>query len=229
MTKVLVVDDDEILLKLINASLLHHKFEVNLSRDGKEAIRMAYREQPDAVILDIAMREMHGIELCKRLREMTDAPIIVLSSMSKEETIVDALEAGADDYVVKPYSIAELVARIRAQLRSRERATNGIAKTSSVLAAGSVSIDVARRKVTVRGEEVDLTPTEYTLLLCLIRNQDKVVDHRKLLSEGWGPEYIDQLEYLRLYIRYLRQKIEVQPANPQIIKTERGVGYYIAQ
>jgi two-component system, OmpR family, KDP operon response regulator KdpE len=228
MAKVLVVDDDEILLKLINVSLNHHKFEVSLSRDGKDAIRTAYHEHPDAVIVDIMMREMHGVELCKRLREMTDAPIIVLSSMSDEELVIDALEAGADDYVTKPYSVAELVARIRAQLRNRTRSTNGTSKTETVLTAGEVSIDIARRRVTVRGDDVDLTPTEYTLLLCLVRNHDKVVDHRRLLSEGWGPEFVDQLEYLRLYIRYLRQKIEETPANPKIIKTERGIGYYIA-
>lgn len=229
MAKVLVVDDDEILLKLINVSLNHHKFEVSLSRDGKDAIRTAYQEHPDAVIVDIMMREMHGVELCKRLREMTDAPIIVLSSMSNEEIVIDALEAGADDYVTKPYSVAELVARIRAQLRNRTRSANGAGKMETVLTAGAVSIDIARRRVTVRGEEIDLTPTEYTLLLCLVRNRDKVVDHRRLLSEGWGPEFVDQLEYLRLYIRYLRQKIEENPANPKIIKTERGIGYYIAQ
>lgn len=227
MAKILVVDDDEILLKLINSSLNHHKFEVSLSRDGREAIRTAYQEHPDAVIVDLMMPEMHGIDLCKRLREMTDAPIIVLSSVSQESTIVDALEAGADDYVTKPYSVAELVARVRAQLRGRERTSTDV-KATSILTAGVVSIDVARRKVTVRGEEVELTPTEYALLLCLVRNRHRVVDHRKLLSEGWGPEYVDQLEYLRLYIRYLRQKVEENPASPKIIRTERGVGYYLS-
>jgi two-component system, OmpR family, KDP operon response regulator KdpE len=227
MTKVLVVDDDEILLKLISSSLHHHDFEVSVSRDGREALRTAYKEHPDVVLVDMIMAGMNGLELCKLLRNMTDSPIIVLSAQSQEHFIINALEAGADDYVVKPYSIAELVARIHAQLRNRER-TNAIRKTATIMTAGDVSVDTARRKVVVRGEEVELTPTEYSLLLCLVRHQHQVVEHRKLLTEGWGPEYVDQLEYLRLYIRYLRQKLEEDPKNPRIIRTERGIGYYIA-
>jgi DNA-binding response OmpR family regulator len=227
MTKVLVVDDDEILLKLIRSSLHHHEFDVSVSRNGKEAIRAAYREHPDVVLVDVLMPGMHGIELCKRLRDMTDSPIIVLSAQSQENIIIDALEAGADDYVIKPYSVAELVARIRAQIRNRER-TTPVHKNAVIITAGDVSVDTARRKVIVRGDEIELTPTEYSLLVCLVRHQHQVVEHRKLLAEGWGPEYIDQLEYLRLYIRYLRQKLEKDPKNPEIIKTERGIGYYIA-
>lgn len=227
MAKVLVVDDDKILLKMINASLNHHRFSVSTSADGKQAMRTAYTEHPDAIIVDLMMPGMPGIDLCKRLREMTDAPIIVLSSQNQEQVIVDALEAGADDFVTKPYSVAELVARIRAQLRNRGL-KNASSKSSPILTAGVVTIDTNRRRVTVRGDIVNLTPTEYTLLRCLIQNRDKVVSHHKLLSEGWGPEFVDQLEYLRLYVRYLRQKIEEAPSSPKIIKTERGVGYYIA-
>ena len=227
MAHILLVDDDETILKMLQSSLSYHAFEVSLSQNGRDAIRMVYQEQPDLIIIDILMPEMNGIELCKRLRDMTDVPIIALSALSGEGTIVTALEAGADDYVVKPYSIAELLARIHAQLRIR--ATVGAAqKASPFLTAGVVKIDVLLRTVTVQDKAVNLTPIEYALLLCLVRNRDRVVDHRKLLLEAWGPEYVDQLEYLRLYVRYLRQKIEEDPANPQIIKTQRGVGYYIS-
>lgn len=227
MAKVLLVDDDELLLKLLQQSLQHHGFEVYLSREGREALHAAYQERPDAVILDLMMPGMHGVELCQRLRDITNVPIVVLSALAQESTKVEALDMGADDYVTKPYRIAELVARLRAHLRMRARA-GVVEKAMSIVSAGEVYIDVNRRTVTVRGEEVDLTPTEYALLLCLIRNRDRVVHHHKLLSEGWGPEYVDQLEYLRLYVRYLRQKIEENPSRPQIIKTERGIGYYIA-
>jgi two-component system, OmpR family, KDP operon response regulator KdpE len=225
MTKVFLVDDDEILLKLLSAGLQRYDLAVTAISSSKEAIRLAYSERPDLIIVDVSMPEMDGIELCRRLREMTDAPIIMLSAVSDEDSIIAGLHSGADDYVTKPYSLAELVARIRAQLRIRTY--SGTIEDEATLTAGDVSIEVQRRKVLVRGEEIALTPIEFTLLLCLVRNKNKVVDHRQLLTEAWGPEYVDQLEYVRLYIRYLRQKIEENPNRPQIIKTERGIGYYI--
>jgi len=225
MTKVFLVDDDEILLKLLSAGLQRYDLTVTAISSSKEAIRLAYSERPDLIIVDVTMPEMDGIELCRRLREMTDAPIIMLSAVSDEDSIIAGLNSGADDYVTKPYSLAELVARIRAQLRIRTY--SGTIEEEATLTAGDVSIEVQRRRVIVRGEEIALTPIEFTLLLCLVRNKNKVVDHRQLLTEAWGPEYVDQLEYVRLYIRYLRQKIEENPNRPQIIKTERGIGYYI--
>jgi two-component system, OmpR family, KDP operon response regulator KdpE len=226
MTKILLVDDDEILLKLLRVGLQRYDLEVTATSSSKEALRIAYRERPNLIIVDVAMPEMNGIELCRRLREMTDVSIIMLSAASDEATIVAGLNAGADDYVTKPYSIAELVARIRAQQRIRSYSKP--LQKETIQTAGEVSIEVERRRVVVRGEEVALTPIEYTLLLCLVRNKNKVVNHRQLLTEAWGPEYVDQLEYVRLYVRYLRQKIEEDPNHPQIIKTERGIGYYIS-
>jgi two-component system, OmpR family, KDP operon response regulator KdpE len=229
MYKILVIDDDEKLLKLLGSGLKNKGFQVSLCCSGREALRLVLQENPAVIISDIQMPEMNGIELCRRLREITDASIIMLSCMDDKNTIVEALESGADDFVTKPYRMAELVARIGAQLRIRELVSDyQTEKVNPVLTAGEVSIEVDRRRVLARGEEIPLTPIEYTLLYCLVRNQNKVVDHRQLLTEGWGPEYIDQLEYLRLYMRYLRQKIEKDPQNPQVLKTARGVGYYIA-
>jgi DNA-binding response OmpR family regulator len=230
MTKILVVDDDEKLLKLLSLSLKHKGFEVTISCSAKEALEIIRRQEFDVIISDVCMPEMDGIELCRHLREQTDASIIMLSGLDTEQTIVEALESGADDFITKPYSLAELIARIRAQVRIREYAGTWESerKVLSVLTAGEVSIEVERRRVLARGEEIALTPIEYTLLHCLVRNQNKVVGHEQLLTEGWGPEYIDQLEYLRLYMRYLRQKIEKDPQNPKVLKTVRGVGYYIA-
>lgn len=228
MSKILIVDDDSTLLQLLKSSLQLHGFDVTATESGAEALRAAFQLHPDLIILDVMMpgeNGLDGIEVCKRLRDMSDIPIIMLTALSQESDVVKGLNAGADDYIKKPYSIAELVARIQAQLRPKNHRADSV--KSSTLRVGDVSIDLPKRKVTVRGQEVKLTPTEYDLLVFLARHRDVVVSHRKLLNEGWGPEYVDQLDYLRLYIRYLRCKIEKDPGNPRIIKTERGVGYYM--
>jgi two-component system KDP operon response regulator KdpE len=224
--KLLLVDDDEILLELLKSSLQPHGFKVNVGLSAEEALRAAYRQHPDLILVDMKLPDMDGVELCQRLREITDAPIIILSGLHGEEAIVAGLTAGADDYVTKPYRIGELVARIRAQLRNSQ-GDPSTANGKLILEMGNIRVDINHRKVIVRGQEVELTPIEYALLLCLGRNRNQVVKHRTLLAEVWGPDCVDQVEYLRIYIRYLRQKIEEDPSHPQIVKTERGVGYYM--
>jgi two-component system, OmpR family, KDP operon response regulator KdpE len=226
MPKILLVDDDLIVLRLLQPALEQREFQVVTSRSGIDALRLTYWERPDIILLDINLPDLNGIEVCQRLRQITDASVIILSAETQEKTIVDALESGANDYVSKPYSVDELVARIQAQLRIyayRNQASD--TEEKSVFTAGQVRIDTKRRQVYIRDAEVDLTPTEYKLLLYLVNNPGRVVSHQELLAEAWGPEYIDQLDYLRLYVRYLRQKIEVDPTRPQIIRTERGIGY----
>lgn len=225
MKKILVIDDDRELLKLLELGLEGEGFEVLTAGDGAEGLRMAFRAHPDLVILDIMMPGMDGWETCQRLRELSDVPIIMLTAKARDVDVVKGLTIGADDYIVKPFGVAELVARVRSCLRRAESADSGA--KSAILVSGDLMIDLARHRVTVRGELVDLTPTEFRLLSHLARNSTRVVPHRTLLREVWGPEYGDELDYLRLYVSYLRRKIEKDPANPEIIKTAWGVGYYL--
>ena len=226
MAKILLVDDDMFILSLLQTSLQRNNFQVVLSRSGTEALQTAYVQRPDLIVLDIHLPDMNGVELCRRLRDMTSAPIIVLSALDQEQTVVEALEAGADDYVIKPHNSAELVARIRALLRIRQNTR--LVRSVAILVAGDLCLDLVRKVVTIRGHRVELTSNEYSLLLCLMRTPNEIVTHRQLLTETWGPGYVSRLDYLRLYIRYLRLKIEQDPTQPQIIKTARGAGYYIA-
>lgn len=225
MAKILVIDDNTDLLNLVETGLAEEDFEVIGAAEGRLGLRLAYEEHPDLVILDLMLPEIDGFELCHRLRELTDVPIIMLTALSEEHDVVRGLSMGADDYIVKPFNMAELVARIKANLRRHN--TSGDSIKSKVIELEELKIDFARRKTYVRDEAVDLTPIEFRLLSYLARNCGYVLPHERILGEVWGPEYREQLDYLRLYISYLRRKIEVDPSDPQIIKTERGVGYYI--
>lgn len=202
-------------------------FVVSVAKGGREGLRAAFSNHPDLVILDIMMPGMDGFEVCRRLHEVSDVPVIMLTALSSADDIVQGLGLGADDYVTKPFKMAELVARVNANLRHRSAPLPS--EKPSVLVRGGVTIDLTKHKVTVRGGSVNLTPTEFHLLSYLARNVGRVIPHRTLLLEIWGPEYRDQIDYLHLYVRYLRQKIERDPAKPQIIKTERGVGYYLEE
>lgn len=224
--KILVVDDEQPLLELLTSHLQRNNYEVLAATDGFKGLKMAFQDHPDLVVLDVMMPELDGLTVCKRLREMSDIPIIILTALSQEEDVVRGFEMGANDYVTKPFSIEELIARIRALLRRRDYVAPW---RTSVLTVGDLSIDLPRHRVMVRGETVELTPTEYDLLVFLARHSTQVVRHRRLLSAIWGPEYVDQLDYLRLYVRYLRCKIEEDPGNPKLLRTERGVGYYLAE
>lgn len=224
MTKVLVIDDDETLLKLVGTALEQAGFQVVTAKDGRAGLRATFDARPDLIILDIMLPGMDGLETCRRLRESTDTPIIMLTALSTEKDVAKGLGIGADDYVTKPFGMTELIARINACLRHRNGASRGKA---SVLISGDLMIDFARHKVSVRNQTIALSPTEFRLLSYLARNRGRVISHRTLLIEVWGSEYADQFDYLHLYIRYLRKKIEKDPSHPEIIKTERNVGYYM--
>jgi two-component system KDP operon response regulator KdpE len=226
---ILVIDDDPDLTDMMEAQLKRKQYHVVTASSGREGLQKAYQFRPDLVLLDIMMPGMDGWEVCRRLRELSNVPIIMLTARSMKGDVVKGLEAGADDYVAKPFSAAELDARIQAVLR-RSSSTGGHSSSrSSFYSNGHLSIDFDRRIVTVRGERVDLTPTEFKLLSCLVRNEGRVLPHRYLLTEVWGPEYADDVDYVKLYIRYLRLKIEDDPSDPAYILTEWGIGYRFSE
>ena len=220
---ILIVDDDQDLARIVQLSLEREGYQTVIATSGLEGLQEAYRLQPDLVILDIMMPGMDGWEVCRRLKEMSNVPILMLTAKGTEVDIVKGLQLGADDYLTKPFSVAELIARIQALLRR----TGSRSKTDkpSIFSIRNLTIDLNRRLVMRDGELVDLTPTEFKLLECFVTHRDRVLPHRFLLTEVWGPEYIDETNYLKLYVRYLRQKLEENPADPQLIVTEWGVGY----
>lgn len=220
--KVLVIDDEETTVQLIGILLDRRGYEVVKAYSAEEGLRLAYRHQPDLVLLDIMMPDMDGWEVCKRLREMSDVPIIFLTARDETTDVVRGLEMGADDYVVKPYNNEELVARVRAHLRRSPRPN-----VSEELAFnnGEFRINFMNREVKVRDELKHLTPKEFNLLGVLVRNAGRVVPRNELVTQAWGDEYGDAIDSLKLYIHYLRQKVEVNPTRPEYIVTSRGVGY----
>jgi two-component system, OmpR family, KDP operon response regulator KdpE len=226
MPKILLIDDDESLLKSLSVGLEKAGFQIVTAKDGPGGLKATFDVRPDLVILDVGLPGMDGLETCRRLRELSDTPIIMLTARAAEEDIVKGLTAGADDYLVKPFRMGELVARVETSLRHRSQASPGKA---SVLVVGDLTLDLARHKVTARSQTVDLSPTEFSLLSYLARNRGRVIPHRTLLLEVWGPEYANQIDYLHLYIRYLRKKIEKDPSKPEIVKTEWNVGYFIEE
>jgi two-component system KDP operon response regulator KdpE len=220
---ILIIDDDQDLARIVQLSLDREGYQTVIATSGLEGLQEAYRVQPDLVILDIMMPGMDGWEVCRRLGEMSNVPILMLTAKGTEADIVKGLQIGADDYLTKPFSVAELIARIQALLR---RAASQLQTDKpSVFSIGNLTIDLNRRMVMRDGELVDLTPTEFKLLECFVTHRDRVLPHRFLLTEVWGSEYIDETNYLKLYVRYLRRKLEEDPANPQLIVTEWGVGY----
>jgi two-component system KDP operon response regulator KdpE len=225
--RVLVIDDDNELTILLKAQLERKHYRVDVASSGQEGLQKAYKIRPDLIILDVMMPGMDGWEVCERLREMSDVPIIMLTARAREEEVIRGLKNGADDYLTKPFNAKELEARITAVLRrSGQAAPDGRSSTGKAPYVDSrLSIDFERHEVKVRGELVDLTPTEFKLLGILVHHQGRVLPHRYLLNEVWGPEYTDQLDYVKLYIRYLRMKIEDDPSKPTYIHTEWGVGY----
>lgn len=219
----LVVDDEAGVLRLMKLELTAQGFRVITAADGDEALRLAEEQRPDAVVLDIMMPGISGLEVMRRLRERSNVPIILVTAKDKDSDKVRGLELGADDYVVKPFNPDELGARIRAVLR---RAV--AAEVDRVVRAGNVEIDLNRRLVHKNGEQVSLTRTEWLLLQHLAANPDKVILAPELLSKVWGPEYRDDLQYLRVWVSRLRAKIEDAPAEPRIIKTLPGIGYMLS-
>jgi two-component system KDP operon response regulator KdpE len=220
---ILVVDDEPRMINFMRMNLELEGARVASASDGSEALERAREDMPDVMLLDIMMPEMDGFETLRRLRQFSQVPVLILTARGEEEDRVRGLELGADDYISKPFSHRELVSRIRAVLR-RHYAAPPVAQTL-VQVDDRLQIDFARREVLVEGERVNLRPTEYRLLYHLVQNAGYVQTHQMLLTKVWGPEYRDESHYLRLYITYLRQKIEKDPAHPQYILTERGVGY----
>ena len=220
--RILIVDDERQITRVLSRGLAAKGYEIHVAADGEAALQTFSDWHPDLVITDLSMPNMNGLELCRRLRAFSEVPIIVLSVKGEERSKVDALDAGADDYVTKPFGIDELLARIRATLR-RTPASQDTAK--NVLEEGDFRIQFAERKLTIRDKEVHLTPKEYDLLVYLLRHPGKVLTHRVLLGAVWGGDYTEQNEYLRVFIGQLRKKIEPDPANPKYILTEPWIGY----
>lgn len=221
MTRVLVVDDEAQILKTLRTNLKARGYEVLTAADGESALAMAARDHPDVVILDLGLPGMDGVEVINGLRGWSEAPIIVLSAREQEGDKVLALDAGADDYVTKPFGMDELLARLRAAVRRGTAATG----EQPVVATLHFSIDLSSKKVVVEGEAVRLTPTEWHVVEMLIRNPRKLVSQGQLLKEVWGPKYSEETDYLRVYMAQIRRKLEPDPSHPRYFITEPGMGY----
>jgi two-component system KDP operon response regulator KdpE len=220
--RILVVDDEAQITRVLRMGLASRGYDVRVAADGAGALDALGAWPPDLVVTDLSMPEMDGIELCRRIRAVSNVPIVVLSVKGEEGTKVEALDAGADDYVTKPFGIDELIARVRAVLR-RSAADGGPETTT--LVRGTFSVDLEARAVTVGGKSVRLTPKEYELLLFLMRNAGKVLTHQTLLRAVWGPNAAEQVEYLRVFVGQLRKKVEPDPSNPRYVLTEPWIGY----
>ena len=221
--RVLVVDDELQIRRFLRIALEANGYRVYETDRGGAAVQEAARLRPDVVILDIGLPDMDGLEVLRRLREWTATPVIMLSVRDADRDKVAALDAGADDYLTKPFSVDELLARLRVAQRHAQPGP-----LAAVFAQGDVTVDLSRRHVTKGDREVKLTPTEYALLRLLIQHAGRVLTHRQILKEVWGPEYMDETHYLRVYFGQLRQKLEDDPARPRLILTEPGVGYRLA-
>lgn len=218
--RVLVVDDELAIRRFLRTVLSAHGHKVFEAANGQEAIQAAAAHKPDLILLDLGLPDLDGIEVIRQLREWTETPIIVVSVRGQENEKVAALDAGADDYLTKPFGTGELLARMRVALRHSVSS-----RAEPIIEIGDLKIDLARRLVTIGGAEISLTPTEYKLLSVLARHAGKVLTHRHLLREVWGPGYEDEIHLLRVHISNLRSKIEPDPTRPYYIQTEPGVGY----
>ncbi len=222
--RILVVDDEPQITRVLRTGLKTHGYDVRVAADGVSALQTYNDWHPNLVVTDLAMPNMNGLDLCRRLREISQLPIIVLSVRGEEKTKVEALDAGADDYVTKPFGMDELLARVRAQLR-RSLLPLLSGASPAGLEVGDFRVDLEARRVFVRRTEVHLTPKEYDLLVHFVRHAGKVLTHRTLLAAVWGGNYTEQGEYLRVFIGQLRKKIEPNPSTPGYILTEPWVGY----
>ncbi|MEU6266783.1 response regulator [Saccharopolyspora shandongensis] len=222
MTRVLVVDDEPQLLRALRINLTARGYEVLTATDGSSALRAAIDGKPDVVILDLGLPDMDGNEVIAGLRGWTTVPIIVLSARTDSTDKVHALDAGADDYVTKPFGMDELLARLRAAVR---RASAGEAADEPVVETATFTVDLSAKKVLREGVEVHLTPTEWGMLEVLARNRGRLVGQKQLLKEVWGPQYANETHYLRVYLAQLRRKLELDPSHPRHLITEAGMGY----
>jgi two-component system, OmpR family, KDP operon response regulator KdpE len=220
MTRVLVIDDEAPILRALKINLVARKYEVSTAADGASGLAAMARERPDVLILDLGLPDMDGTDVIRGVRGWTSTPIIVLSAWGQESQKVAALDAGADDYVTKPFGMDELLARLRAAVRRASPAPD-----EPVVSTEEFTVDLARKVVTRAGADVRLTPTEWQLLEVLVRNADKLVTQRQLLHEVWGPGYQNEANYLRVYVANLRRKLEPDPSSPRYLLTEPGMGY----
>ncbi|HYA09457.1 MAG TPA: response regulator transcription factor [Gaiellaceae bacterium] len=217
--RILVVDDEPQILRALQTTLRGAGYTVDSAATAGEALTSAAAHPPEAVILDLVLPDGNGTDVCRELRTWSDAPVIVLSAVGEEQEKIAALDAGADDYVTKPFSVDELLARLRAVLRRR------VPSQEPVIEIGELRIDVAERVVTMHGERVKLSPHEFDLLRVLAQNRGKLLTHRALLREVWGPAYQVEAHYLHVYVSHLRRKIEPDPSSPRYVLTEPGAGY----
>ncbi len=220
MSVILCVDDEPQILKALAVNLKARSYDVVTATTGEQALVLAAERRPDAVILDLGLPGISGIDVIDGLRGWTSVPIIVLSARDGETSKVAALDAGADDYVTKPFGMGELLARLRAALRR-----GVVDETQPLIVAGALTIDLAERRITIEGVAVRLTPTELHLVEVLARNAGKLVTSRQLLQEVWGPRYGDETNYLRVHMAHIRRKLEPEPAKPRFFRTEPGIGY----
>jgi two-component system, OmpR family, KDP operon response regulator KdpE len=220
---VLIVEDEPQMVRFLRASLSTHGYRLIESAAGADGLAQAAARNPDVILLDLGLPDMDGLEVTRRLREWSTTPIIVISARGQDEDKIGALDAGADDYLTKPFSVGELLARIRVALRHATAVTS--TKAEPVFTLGELRVDMAKREVFVADREIHLTPTEYKLLTVLVQHAGKVVTHRQLLKEVWGPVHVDNTQYLRVYMAQLRQKLEPAPAHPRYLINEPGVGY----
>jgi two-component system KDP operon response regulator KdpE len=220
---VLIVEDETQMRRFLRTALAAQGYRVVEAENAKDAIVAATTRSPELILLDLGLPDADGIDLTRKIREWSRTPIIVISARGREDDKVAALDAGADDYLTKPFSVNELLARIRVALR--HAAASASEDGSPVIEVGTLRVDQARREVTVEGREVHLTPIEYRLLFILARNAGRVLTHRQILKEVWGPPYVNETHYLRVFMTQLRRKIEKDPSRPRLLVTEQGVGY----
>jgi len=221
---VLVVDDEKPLRDFVRRNLEVRGYKVLNASNGLEALAIFNNTQIDLVILDIMMPHLDGLETTRRIREHSLVPIIILTAMGEESVKVSAFDLGADDYLTKPFGVGELLGRVKAVLRRAQWAETGTTTTEQIV-RGEIVVNITRHEVFVRGQIVELTPIEFNLLVYLMQNVGKALSHRSILQNVWGAEYGGEVEYLRVYMGHLRQKIELDPANPVYVLTERGIGY----
>jgi two-component system KDP operon response regulator KdpE len=218
---VLLVEDEPQMRRFLRATLTSHGFRLVEAERSQEGMSLATTHNPEIILLDLGLPDGDGLDLTRQLRTWSKTPIIVISARGREDDKVEALDAGADDYLTKPFGVNELLARMRVALRHAQGTEPG----EPTLSVGSLTVDFTKREVTVRGEQIHLTPIEYRLLALLLKHRGKVLTHRQILKEVWGPPYASQTHYLRVYMAQLRRKIEPDPAQPKLVITEPGVGY----
>lgn len=220
---VLVIDDELQIRRLLQLNLEAHGYAILVAETGEEGLRRAATDRPEAIILDLSLPDMDGVQVLKKLREWTSVPVIILSVRNAEQDIVGCLDAGADDYLVKPFRTGELLARLRTAIRHRPNVNE-----SAVFTAGDLVVDLVGRTVKRRGEPVKLTATEYSVLALFVRNAGRVLTHRYILEQVWGPAFVEETQYTRVYVGQLRKKLEADPEHPVLFVTEAGIGYRLA-